>query len=296
MSGWLSVISNRLMIADSKSSIDNNSWKLTSAAGYSAEDLRKFCLLIEDVDTIESCTILKSTPDKKVFWVDDSQSDPIVIKNQHYLNIGHRLQATLRYLFGGKHNSTYTVREFNNCIVAGKRGVPVSRMLGYGCKIEKGLVRQEILVSTGCPDALPLIQALKAQAGQSREIEKTLQRAFHLISRMLKAGYVHLDLHSDNILISGSGPENDTTIDHEYGSLFDLTKLQEVSAFVFGYLFRCQVREVMTFEQYTNFAQKTVQSIVGAQQQLHTDFNNWFTYAATTRVAKKERRKYLRLR
>jgi tRNA A-37 threonylcarbamoyl transferase component Bud32 len=284
------------MIADSKSSIDNNSWKLTSVAGYSDEDLRKFCLLIEDVEAIESCTILKSTPDKKVILVNDSQSDPIVIKNQHYLGFGHRLQATLRYLFGGKHNSTYTVREFNNCVMAGKRGVPVSRILGYGCKIEKGLVRQEVLISTGCPDALPLIHALKAQAGQSKEIEKTLQRAFQLISSMLRAGYVHLDLHSDNILISGSGPKNDTTIDHEFGSLFDTTKLLEVSAFVFGYLFRCQVREVINLEQYTNLVQKTVQSIVGTHQQLHTDFNDWFTYAATTRVAKKERRKYLHLR
>ena len=67
---------------------------------------------------------------------------------------------------------------------------------------------------------------------------------------MLQAGYVHLDLHSDNILLSASGMEDDLIIDHEFGATFPDQKLEEVAAFVFGYLYRCQVREHFPFEPY----------------------------------------------
>ncbi len=285
------------MLTSSKNSEGLNisgDWIIRPVEGFYFDLIKQICHSIDDLKKKDSVIFLKSTPDKSVLLhVEDTE--PLLIKSQLHQSIGDQLKASLRYLGGSKKRTTYLLREFENTRLAQKSGVPTSQMYGYGIKLYKGLVRQELLLSSGSPDTAPLIERLRKQAENAKEIDKILQRTFNLISRMLKAGYVHLDLHSDNILLSAAGQEKDIIIDHEFGSLFPANKLQEVAAFVFGYLYRCQVRECISFEGYAALVRQAFFSLIDGQQQLTPDFENLFLFAATKRVPKKRRHNYLHL-
>lgn len=277
------------MFASSKNSesiIIGGGWKIKLTEKSYRDTIKQICQSIDDLEKKYSTISLKSAPDRKVFLI-TAKAEPLLIKNHIHNRFGSRLKASLR--------TTYLLREFENTKIANQLAVPSSRMLGYGCRVSKGLICQELLLSIGSPETTPLIESLREHAKNEEEIVITLQRTFNLISRMLKAGYVHLDMHSDNILISASGPDKDVIIDHEFGSLFSEDKMVEVAAFVFGYLFRCQVREHISFEKYAAIVNQTITSHVVGQVQLNPRFEDLFHFAATQRIPKKNRHKYLRL-
>lgn len=272
-------------------------WRIKSVEEMYCDTLQHICHLIDDIELSEetdSVITLKATPDKKVLLLTKG-GEPFLIKTHLHESFGDRIKASWRNSGGHEKRKTWLRREFESTKTANRLAVPSSQMLGYGCRISKGFVIQELLVSSGSPDATPLIETLREQTENQKEIAKILQRTFNLISRMLKAGYVHLDMHSDNILLSGTGPGKDIIIDHEFASLFPENKLVEVAAFVFGYLYRCQVREHISFERYTVLVKQALSTLVENQQQLCSDFDSWLYFAAYTRVPKKERAKYLGL-
>ncbi|MCP3891210.1 MAG: hypothetical protein GY702_20445 [Desulfobulbaceae bacterium] len=288
------------MLTSSKNSavIDiGGGWRIRPVAGFHCDALKRICHSINDYEEKDSVISLKSTPDKKVL-LQTAQPEPFLIKTHLHLSFGNRLKASLRYFAGREKRKTDLLREFENTRLAHKLGVPTSKMYGYGIKFINGFARQEMLLSNGKSNSMPLIEILKKQAENEKEIEKILQRTFNLISRMLKAGYVHLDLHSDNILLSDSGSGQDIIIDHEFGSLFPDNKMVEVAAFVFGYLYRCQVREYLSFERYAAIVKQVLPSLTlltKGQLQFSPDFEKLFFFAATKRVPKKKRNHYLRL-
>jgi thiamine kinase-like enzyme len=272
---------------------DEKSWNIRVANGFSTLGLQKICLTFKQIAGSSGTRSLKSSPDKKVLFVDNKEN-PLLIKAQLYPSLSGRLKSTIRYLLYRTKPATSLAAEFINSKTANTRKLRTSRVLGYGCRFSSGLISQELLVTEACSDGMPLLQRLRQHEGNDTDTEKYLQRAFLLIEHMLKAGYVHLDLHSDNILITSSEPGNDVLIDFEFASHFPDERLPDVAAFVYGYLFRCQVREHISYERYTVLVEQAIESLAGEQWNRNSFMKN-FHLAATARIAKKKRQAYLKL-
>ena len=135
-------------------------WRIRSLNGFSVNKLRKICLNINCQEDCGHYITIKSTPEKNVLLIllDDT---PIIAKSQLYTSLASRLKATLRTLPGQTLTTTYTIREMSNTKLAYDLGLPVSRPLGYARQQVGGIIKQELLFTTACPDGMPLILRLK---------------------------------------------------------------------------------------------------------------------------------------
>lgn len=273
----------------------DQTWRVCSFNGFSVNKLQKICSSINIQETDDHRITLKFTPEKSVTLITIGDT-PIIAKSQRYQSLSSQLKATLRTLPGQTLTTTHAIREMTNTRLAYELGLPVSQPLGYARQQIYGVIKQELLFTTACPDGVPLSLLLKKKSSNLDGMSEDLKRSFHLAIRMLRAGYVHLDLHSYNILLSASGPENDLIIDHEFGGTFPDKKLEEVAAFVFGYLYRCRVQDHFPFNNYRSLVLDAVKPLLEESQHSLSVFPSRFEYAATTRIPKRERHKYLKIK
>lgn len=279
---------NRSVIAKHQGS--STTWKTITEGDVQTALLIEICSKIGKLNTRDISHTYKNSPGRLVLPMQIGPKN-VVVKYQRHQGLRNLFKASFRY-YSRRLSPTTALTEFNNTKIANKLQVPTATMLGYGCNKKKLLICGELLVFEQCPGCIPLIERLTSVDTTYQQKAISLQRAFRLISRMVKTGYIHLDLHSDNILISPSTPDKDIIIDYEYGYRFRPKMMQKVTAFIFGYLYRCQVNEVFTYEEYYAMSMSEIETIFKGES-LDSKFPGWFQHAATTRVAKRKRRRYL---
>lgn len=236
--------------------------------------------------------ILKQDKTKQIYSTDILQKK-IVVKHQKHAHLYEKLKATFRYWIGGYKYTTYTYQEFINTCKVNTLKISSPIVYGYGIKHKMGFILSETLISEAIPNVNTLEFLLSQNGTSSGQMKNFLLRAFKLLEMFIENNFVNLDLHSENILLSYSDPILDVAIDHEYADYFDNQHRKQVTSFLFGYLFRCHVKRYMHIENYKEIAYPVMKKILKIPF-IDSQTENWFLHAATTRIPKKKRKKYLR--
>lgn len=166
-----------------------------------------------------------ATPERGVYFL---ESDKAVLKHNKPLRWSVRLRNGLRIKRSGKN---CLADEFSNL----KRltfSDLVPKVYGYARRGTLGFLFEEALIVEYFEKSRTLDELLRSDVSQA---ELILPRVFGLFSKMLDQGFLHLDPHPNNIIVSSSGELK--LIDFE-GCSFDVSDRQFCLAFCVGRLYR----------------------------------------------------------
>lgn len=166
-----------------------------------------------------------ATPERGVYFL---EGDKAVLKHNKPLRWSVRLRNGLRIKRSGKN---CLADEFSNLKRLAFSDL-VPEVYGYARRGALGFLFEEALIVEYFDKSRTLDELLRSDAGQA---ELILPRVFDLFSRMLDQGFLHLDPHPNNIIISSSGELR--LIDFE-GCSFQVSDRQFCLAFCVGRLYR----------------------------------------------------------
>ena len=112
----------------------------------------------------------------------------------------------------------YAYSEARNLIMAKQRGLPVPRVLGYGCGYRNALLRWVAVIMDYIP--FPSMRDDFVRGLSEEETWGHLRRTIPSFRKLYLAGCNHIDFGPHSIMMSPNGAEDDVLIDFQYASFF----------------------------------------------------------------------------
>jgi hypothetical protein len=161
--------------------------------------------------------------------------------------------------------------ECRNLILAQHKSIPSPAILAFGEIKWFGLPVREIVILEGLWDHITLTNELRGHLITESKKIASLERAKKLLLALFKASAFHIDLNSDNILLSPTGSYDDRLIDFEYCYYFERRSIQTL-AFNLGYLYQKWLGSLVDDNFFDFWAYNTIKECSKSVDELNCAF------------------------